>query len=182
MAMPYQLPTYTVDAVRRLPRDGMRYELLDGVLLVTPQPGFGHQLVVSGLLVALHDALTPSGKARVVGPGEIEIAPRHLLQPDILVVPASYPPTVQWRDIRAWWLAVEVTSRSTRVYDRDYKVDAYLTFGVDEVWLVRPARREVRRWNQRGVADEPCRDVIRWKPMGRQPMVEIPLDQIFQDL
>jgi len=38
MAMPIQIPRYTVDQVRSFPEDGQRYELLDGFLLVTPAP------------------------------------------------------------------------------------------------------------------------------------------------
>lgn len=34
------------------------------------------------------------------------------------------------------WLAVEVFSPSSRLYDRDFKRVAYLALGVAEVWLV----------------------------------------------
>ena len=36
MAMAISVPLYTVDDLDGFPRDGNRYELLDGVLLVTP--------------------------------------------------------------------------------------------------------------------------------------------------
>jgi hypothetical protein len=38
MAMAVQVPLYTVDELQNFPDDGNRYELLDGVLLVTPAP------------------------------------------------------------------------------------------------------------------------------------------------
>ena len=34
---------WTVDELAQLPDDGNRYEVLDGALLVTPAPSFGHQ-------------------------------------------------------------------------------------------------------------------------------------------
>ena len=37
MAMAITVPLYTVDDLEHFPDDGNRYELLDGVLLVTPQ-------------------------------------------------------------------------------------------------------------------------------------------------
>lgn len=53
-----------------------------------------------------------------------------------MVFPAIYRPGTPWRSMRVWWLATEVFSASSRVYDREYKRDAYLSPGVDEVWLV----------------------------------------------
>src|SRR5438132_517094 len=89
MAMPLPLPTYTVDQVRAFPADGNRYELVEGMLLVTPQPAYDHQVVVARLVATLHNYLVPVGLARVVSPGEIEVVPKQHLEPDILVVPAS---------------------------------------------------------------------------------------------
>ena len=58
MAMPAPLvvPSYTIEDLDRFPADGNRYELLDGVLLVTPAPLPGHQLVIAGLFHALDSA------------------------------------------------------------------------------------------------------------------------------
>jgi hypothetical protein len=38
MAMAITVPRYTVADLERFPNDGYRYELLDGVLIVTPSP------------------------------------------------------------------------------------------------------------------------------------------------
>lgn len=72
MSLP--LPTFTTDDLRAFPDDGQRYELLEGMLLVTPAPGSAHQVVLGRLLVALHPVLDAEHKAHVVSPGEIEIA------------------------------------------------------------------------------------------------------------
>ena len=152
--MALALPTYTTDDVRAFPPDGCRYELLDGMLLVTDVPASEHQLVLAQLLVQIGNYLSDS--ARVVGPGTIEIAPKTMLEPDLLVFPASYPRPTPWTEISGWWLAVEVVSRSSKCYDRDFKRDVYLALGVREVWLVdtieeailvsKPgARKDVRR-------------------------------------
>lgn len=49
MAMPISVPSYTVDDLDRFPPDGNRYELLEGMLLVTPAPGLPHQVVTQRL-------------------------------------------------------------------------------------------------------------------------------------
>ena len=46
MGMAATIPYYTVDDLDHFPHDGNRYEVLDGVLLVTPAPGNPHQLII----------------------------------------------------------------------------------------------------------------------------------------
>jgi len=44
---------FTTDELDRMPGDGRRYELLDGVLVVSPRPGTIHQAVATRLAAAL---------------------------------------------------------------------------------------------------------------------------------
>ena len=56
---------------------------------------------------------------------------------------------------------MEVLSRSSRVYDREIKRDAYIALGVPEVWLVDRCSKLVEVSRQRGpgrITD----DVLRW--------------------
>jgi len=179
MAMPIQIPRYTVDQVRSFPEDGQRYELLDGFLLVTPAPASLHQIVTLNLAAGLHQALVPSRRARVVSCGELEIGNHTLLDPDILVYPVSYEPRTPWKRIREWWLAVEVLSPSTRVYDRDFKQRAYLNLGVEEVWLADPESATVEVWNEDG-HQRISGGLLAWRPKALRPdRIEIELDQVF---
>ena len=70
MAMPAAHTEWTVDMLDALPDDGQRYEIIDGVLFVTPAPSDVHQYVV-GELLTLHLAyLRRSGVgARILGWG-----------------------------------------------------------------------------------------------------------------
>ncbi len=72
----------------RLPEDagdGLRYELLDGAIVVTPAPGFRHQKVVVRLLSRL-DEVAPDGLHVLVAPLDVYLPTDDILQPDVLVV------------------------------------------------------------------------------------------------
>ena len=181
MAMPISVRRYTLVDLERFPNDGNRYELLDGVLLVTPAPSYAHQIVVSRLQFRLTQAVMADGNAGVVSPGAITVPPKTQLEPDILVVPARYALESKWKEIDEHWLAVEVLSRSSRVYDRETKRDAYVALGVQEVWLVDRWKKVVEVSHVHGPA-ELVRDVLHWRvpTLGRE--VEISLNDIFEGL
>lgn len=181
MAMPITVPLYTVDDLERFPDDGNRYELLDGVLLVTPSPAISHQVVASRLSARLVEAVQWTGHAHVVGPGAVVRPPRTQLQPDILVFPSRFPPDTDWRRVTEHWLAVEVLSRSSRVYDREFKRDAYFALGVVEVWLVDRTVKCVEVCRARGPGDV-VRDVIRWRVPALDAVVSIDLNEVFDGL
>src|SRR5256885_1296602 len=67
MAMAISIPRYTIADLERFPDDGNRYELLDGVLIVTPSPSNAHQVIVNRLQFRLTQAVMVSGDAQVVG-------------------------------------------------------------------------------------------------------------------
>ena len=170
------VPRYTVDDLERFPEDGNRYELLDGMLLVTPAPRAVHQIVATRIAARLHNAV--GSVAHVVGPGAISVPPSTQLQPDILVYPARFSPTTDWAKINEHWLAVEVLSRSSRVYDREFKRDAYFALGVQEVWLVDIEDASVEVCRARG-GGEILRDAIAWRMPVSDSVVSIPLGEIF---
>src|SRR6266480_2216767 len=176
MAMAISVPLYTVDDLENFPDDGNRYELLDGVLLVTPQAAAVHQVVANRIQTELSVSLQKPGLAHVVGPGAVVRMPRTQLQPDILVYPARFSPTTDWRKITEHWLAVEVLSRSSRVYDREIKRDAYIALGVPEVWLVDRWNMAVEVSRARGKS-RVVRDRVRWRIARTE--ITIDLSEVF---
>src|SRR5437868_11111703 len=161
MAMAVSIPRYTIADLERFPNDGNRYELLDGVLLVTPAPSHAHQIIVSRLQLRLMQAVMIPGDGQVVGPGVITVPPGTQLEPDILVHPARYAIDSKWEEIDEHWLAVEVLSRSSRVYDREIKRDAYISLGVQEVWLVDRWQKIVEVSRMRG-AGKIVEEALTW--------------------
>jgi Uma2 family endonuclease len=134
MAMPAAVPRYTLQDLDSFPDDGNRYELVDGILLVTPAPLLPHDVVVMRLIRTLNLYFGPEPAAWVSGHGVVEVMPNVHMEPDVLVMPAGSTIPENWLAVPGWWLAVEVSGRGSRIYDREFKRPAYLRAGVREVW------------------------------------------------
>ncbi|MDQ2880046.1 MAG: Uma2 family endonuclease [Actinomycetota bacterium] len=130
---------FTVDELERMPDDGHRYELLDGILVVSPAPGVWHQEVAGTLYRLLYEAC-PSDLHVVIAPFEWRGSTRTALQPDVLVARRGDLLAVEGGKYLAAVpvLAVEVLSPSTRRIDRLSKLSAYEEAGVASYWLVDP--------------------------------------------
>jgi Uma2 family endonuclease len=124
-----------------MPSDGHRYELVDGVLVVSPRPTTVHQFVATRLVSAL-DRACPEGLCVVSEPA-VQIDPVTELSPNLVVVHLdevggskfTAPPL----------LAVEVRSPSTALIDLNRKKATYERFGVPSYWIAdpEPARPEI---------------------------------------
>lgn len=126
---------WTVHDLDALPDDGLRYELVDGVLLVSPAPRVLHQLAQAELLVLLH-AAAPS-HLRVLGaPLDITFSTTRRLQPDLVVLDREQlrGATVDGLPL----LAVEVLSPSTRATDLTLKRHVFEQAGVESYWMLDP--------------------------------------------
>jgi Uma2 family endonuclease len=125
---------FTVDDLERMPDDGRRYELVDGVLIVSPAPRVPHQLVLTELIVLLHGACPPDLFV-VAGPG-IQMSDDSELIPDLVVIRqdqlagrwVTQPPL----------LAVEIQSPSTALFDLNTKKAVYERFSIGSYWVVVP--------------------------------------------
>ena len=125
----------------RLPDDGYRYEVLNGVLYMTPPATVRHQKTLGSLAYAF----THFVRERRLG--EVIVAlcgvrlPGHPVpvQPDILFVAAARLDIVGEDYVEgAPDLVVEVLSPSNWLYDRREKFQVYLAAGVPEYWIVDP--------------------------------------------
>lgn len=178
MVMDLLVPRFTIDMLDDFPDDGNRYELLEGTLLVTPGPSMEHQIVATRLVTLLAVALGRA--AHVMAVGVIQRGDNTQLQPDILVLPATYPPNTNWREVHGAWLAVEVISPSSRVYDREIKRGAYLALGVEEYWLVDRRARSIEVFKAGRATGSIVTDVIEWQPASLGRTVVIDLAEVFE--
>jgi Uma2 family endonuclease len=126
---------FTEDDLADTPDDGRRYELVDGVLVVSPAPNLGHQRCVTQLVMLLGQACV-AGLELVAGPFEVRFSHTTVLIPDLLVArKADLKPA---RLETAPVLVVEVRSLSTRRFDEGTKRLVYEAGGVPAYWLVDP--------------------------------------------
>lgn len=125
---------FTVADLDRMPDDGHRYELLDGVLFVSPRPAFMHQVAGFRLAMAL-DSACPEDLIVVPEPA-MELGSGSELVPDIVVVPAAHIGNKKATEPPL--LVVEVRSPSTALIDLNLKKAAYERFGVPSYWVVDP--------------------------------------------
>jgi len=182
MEMALTVPQYTVADLELLPDDGNRYEVLVGTLLVTPSPGSAHQ-GIAARLSALFASHILGRRLVLFSPGVVTLPPLTQLEPDLLVVPPRFAPGTPWVEITEHWLAVEIVSRSSRVYDREFKRDAYLALGVHEVWLVDVRDRSIELCT-RGGGDvgRVVRDALTWSAPTGEVSVRVELADLFADI
>jgi Uma2 family endonuclease len=121
---------WTVQDLQDLPDDGLQYELVDGVLLVTPPPTHRHQRALGELYLAFRQHCPPELEV-LFSPIAFEPTNRRSVQPDLLVLPR-----VDGDPIPTPVLVCEVLSPSTRVKDRTIKRQVYADAGVASYWLV----------------------------------------------
>jgi Uma2 family endonuclease len=178
--MALTVPRYTVAELDLLPDDGNRYEVLAGTLLVTSSPESAHQ-GIAARLSALFASHILARRLGLFSPGVVALPPLTQLEPDLLVVPPRFAPGTLWAEISEHWLAVEIVSRSSRVYDREFKRDAYLALGVREVWLVDVRDRSIEVCVRSG-AGRVVRDVLAWSASAGGESVRVELTELFSDI
>jgi Uma2 family endonuclease len=133
------LPTdrpLTIDDLEPLPYNGNRFELDDGVLVVTPPPIAGHQHVIQRLSEIL-GAARPANFQVLPGLG-VQISRVQYRIPDIVVVKAGEVGFKDGSTIKPPALVIEVASPSTAIYDRNRKKELYAGFGIESYWIVKP--------------------------------------------
>lgn len=125
---------FTVEGLFALPEDGMRHELLDGTLLVSPPPSVPHQLAARRLVQMLATG----------APDDVEVleatgvaVPAGLLVPDVVVAGAEAVHRAHRELSAADVVAVaEVVSPTSRRNDRLGKPLAYAEAGIGVYWRV----------------------------------------------
>jgi Uma2 family endonuclease len=138
---------WTYENYLRLPDDGWRYEVLKGVLHMTPAPAPRHQVALRNLTVLSVNYL----KSNPIG--QVYFAPIDVLlpgglatpvQPDLVFLSTARRGLVSQRGIEgAPDLVAEVLSPSNWLADRRTKFEIYAEAGVREYWILDPQPKTV---------------------------------------
>jgi Uma2 family endonuclease len=126
---------WTTDDLDALPEDGVRRELLDGVLLVSPAPTNTHQKIAL-LLGAALDRRCPK-ELDVNLAVEVRLSPRRSFIPDVVVTTAEAAQRQpRWFPPHQVVLAVEIVSPSSEAMDRFMKPTLLAQAGVSCYWRI----------------------------------------------
>ena len=183
MGMPNSTDQWTAERVQALPDDGMRHELIDGELIVTPAPAWSHQRAVMALYRQLHGCVVDSAIGDViVAPADIVFDQHTLVEPDLFVVPlVDGRKPADWAVVGALLLVIEVLSPSTARCDRELKRRRYQRERVPEYWIVDVACRLVERWRPDDTRPEIVTGTLPWRPAGAADACIVDLETVFQE-
>ncbi len=120
--------------------DQMVYELINGLVMMSPRPSIFHQTVMSELHLEIGIFLR--GKScNVLTETEVELDD-NVVVPDLFVYCDPDKLTKQ-RYIGAPKLVIEILSPSTAFNDLNIKLKLYEAFGVEAYWVVAPSSKSI---------------------------------------
>lgn len=124
-----------------LPDDGKRYEILDGVLHVSPSPRTVHQYILQELLLILAQHVRAHGLGEVfLAPLDVLLGEEDIVQPDVFFVSSANAAIITEENIKGVPdLLIEVLSPSRPELDTRDKRQVYARCGVPFYWMVDPA-------------------------------------------
>ena len=156
----------TVGDFVRLPESvgtqDVRYELVEGELLIMSPGMLPHNLIRDKLLFALMSFLRDRKLGTVVSEQAFQLSERTVRVPDVALVLTGRQLATDRPIEGAPDLAVEVISPSNSPREIDQRVSDYFAAGCRRVWLVYPEHREIYIHGLAGVtrrkADEQLED------------------------
>jgi len=129
---------WTYDDWLKLPDDGFRYEVIDGVIHVTPAPSVAHQRASVKLLRLLAEYADRHGGTVLPSPLGVRLPGQPVpVQPDLSFVSAARREIIGKQYIEGVPdLVAEILSPSNFLYDRGEKFRLYQDAGVPEYWIL----------------------------------------------
>jgi Uma2 family endonuclease len=144
--------TLTYEDYAQLPDDGRRYEIIEGVLYVSPSPSMRHQYVVTRLTSLLDHFVHAERLGMVLtAPFDMVLSNFSVVQPDILYISRARRHILTETNVQgAPDLVVEVISPSSTAMDQTTKRQLYAQYGIPFYWVIHPINRWVRAFELRG--------------------------------
>lgn len=171
----------THDDLESMPDDGHRYELIDGVLIVSPSPRVRHQEVAGALYVALLAARPDRSTRVLMAPLDVVLTADTVLIPDVLV--AARADFTERNLPAAPLLAVEVLSPSSRRIDLVLKRSRLEAAGCPAYWVVDPDEPRLTAWELRDGVYVQVADVAGSEPFHAELPFRVTIvpDDLIQD-
>ncbi len=129
--------------------DGVRYELSNGELIVTPSASHFHNRILLRMTARLQAYLETNKFGEVTSETDMHLVGEVVRRPDVAFIRAGRLEDVDPDQVPlpvAPDLVMEVVSRNDRADDLMLKVSQYLEAGAQAVWLLYPKSRLAYRY------------------------------------
>ncbi len=127
-----------------LREDGHQYDMIDGVLFMSPSSDFDHGRVYGRFFVSLDQFLRKSPLGRATLETDILLPDGgDVLRPDLCLILNERMGIVKKHIHGAPDLVCEVLSESTMERDLGVKAERYLKNGVREYWILDPLQKTI---------------------------------------
>jgi Uma2 family endonuclease len=128
---------FTYEDYAKLPDDGIRYELADGLLeVMSPSSNAVHQLMIQQLMEVLNRSCSQE-YVIFLAPMDVILSETEVRQPDIIMLHRERLSLVTKRGIEgAPDLVAEVLSPHSIKRDRHGKLQSYAKYRIPEYWIV----------------------------------------------
>jgi Uma2 family endonuclease len=121
--------------------EGLRYELSEGELIVTPSPNYTHNEIRDRLNSRLRAYLDNRKLGNVTSETDMRLAENVVRRPDVAYIRANRLQNVDLEQVPLPFgpdIAIEIVSKNDRADDLLLKVSQYLHAGAQAVWLLYP--------------------------------------------
>jgi Uma2 family endonuclease len=161
---------------------GVRLELVDGEVAVSPSPIPDHSFVEKMLTIILGNHILTHDLGRLYGDVDTIFGPHDVRRPDLIYFAKSRLHLVGKKAMEGPPdLCVEIVSPSSETIDKVDKFEQYQAAGVAHYWIVDPADRTADAYRLVDGAYQPAgggrdRDIVEFPPFAG---LKIPLGQLW---
>ena len=165
--------------------EGMRYELSEGELIVTPSASFFHNKLRDCLNARLGAFVESHGLGEVTSETDVKLVGETVRRPDVAFIRAGRLRGIDLDRVPLPVvpdLVIEIVSRNDRADDLLLKVSQYLAAGAKAVWLLYPNTRLAYRYLP-GKLEPEVRSAAAGQAFAEPellPGFSLPLEQVFR--
>jgi len=131
--------------------DGYKYDMIEGVLHMSPSADFFHGTAIIDVAAKIRAYLRKNPIALITTETDVLLPDGgDLVRPDICVVSSNRAHIIKTHVHGSPDLVVELLSKSTMHRDLGVKADRYLKNGVREYWVIDPMGKTLELWINKG--------------------------------
>lgn len=154
----------TLEQFKRLVNEGMKADLINGVMIVATPASYTHERLFNFLMRLIGDYVEAKDLGVILGSRTlVEVSPWSGYEPDLCFVAQERLNIIQENSITGPpGLVIEIISPSTRPYDAYAKKEGYAHLGVPEYWLIDPDNQAVAfyRLSESGYVEGPVEEGV----------------------